>query len=112
MLQYFGLVGQNLYLSTKFMYGNVIFVWTTSNYSYYDVQLNRDTTKDPWTRVSDTQFTVRDALFYDSITINVRTPGSVVDNKETYNGTISFFLQLSYKVLKYNSMTFNASIFN
>lgn len=97
MLQYFGLVGQNLYLSTKFMYGNVIFAWTTSNYSFYDVQLTRDTTKDPWTRVSDTQYTVRDVLLYDSITINVRTPGSVADNKETYNGTISFFCNYHIK---------------
>lgn len=72
------------------MSGNVIFTWTPSNYSTYDVLITRDTTRDTtWTRVSDTQYTVRDVLLYKKITINVRTIGSNVDNKLTYNGTIS-----------------------
>ncbi|XP_065931361.1 uncharacterized protein [Magallana gigas] len=85
----FGLIcpvqGQNLQLSAKFMSGNVIFKWISSNYSSYDVELFRDTKRDAWTRVNDTQYTVKDALMYDNITINVRTPGSATNNKETYN---------------------------
>lgn len=85
-------VGQNLTLSTKFMSGNVIFTWTPSNYSSYDVLITRDTTNDGWTRTSDTQHTVRNVLRYDTITIKVRRPGSTVDNILKYNGTTSIFL--------------------
>eukprot|EP00105_Crassostrea_gigas_P020958 XP_011439895.1 PREDICTED: uncharacterized protein LOC105337033 [Crassostrea gigas] len=78
--------GQNLTLSTKFMSGNVIFTWTPSNYSSYYVIITRDITRDTtWTRVTDTQYTVGDVLQYDSIAINVRTPGSATDNILTYN---------------------------
>lgn len=90
-------------ISTKYMSGNVIFTWTPLNFSVYDVRLTRDRTLDSWTRVSDTQDTVRDVLLYDSITINVRTPGSPDDNKMTYNGLFLFtfvfidFLTMSSK---------------
>uniref|UniRef100_K1Q929 Uncharacterized protein n=1 Tax=Magallana gigas TaxID=29159 RepID=K1Q929_MAGGI len=68
------------------MSGNVIFTWTPSNYSSYDVLITRDTTSDTlWTRVSDTQYTVRDVLLYEKITINVRETSSSVDNRLTYN---------------------------
>lgn len=84
------------------MSGNVIFTWTPANNSSYDVQLTRNTTIDSWTRVSDTQHTVRDVLLYDSITINVRAPGSNIDSKMTYNGSISF---LYFFVLKLKFLT-------
>eukprot|EP00105_Crassostrea_gigas_P041559 XP_019925707.1 PREDICTED: uncharacterized protein LOC105335173 [Crassostrea gigas] len=78
--------GQHLQISTRFMSGNVIFTWTPSNYSSYDVLITRDTTSDTlWTRVSDTQYTVRDVLLYEKITINVRETSSSVDNRLTYN---------------------------
>uniref|UniRef100_A0A8W8P3Z9 Uncharacterized protein n=1 Tax=Magallana gigas TaxID=29159 RepID=A0A8W8P3Z9_MAGGI len=67
------------------MSGNVIFTWRPSYSSSYYVLITRDTTRDRiWTRVTDTQYTVRDVLLYDNITINVRTPGSATDNM-TYN---------------------------
>uniref|UniRef100_A0A8W8P7N7 Uncharacterized protein n=1 Tax=Magallana gigas TaxID=29159 RepID=A0A8W8P7N7_MAGGI len=66
------------------MSGNVIFTWTPSNYSSYDVLITRDTTQDSWIRVIDTQYTVRDALLYDSITFNVKTPPWFVDNMLIY----------------------------
>lgn len=74
------------------MSGNVIFTWTPSDYSLYDVLITRNTRDTDWTRVSDTEYTVSDVLRYDSITINVRTPGSKVDNILKYNGTTSIFL--------------------
>nr|XP_034318728.1 uncharacterized protein LOC105336863 isoform X1 [Crassostrea gigas] len=85
----FGLIclvqGQNLQFLTKFMSGNVIFTWTPSNYSYFDVQITRDTTSDKWDRVNSANYTVRDVLLYDSISINVRTSASATDNRKTYN---------------------------
>lgn len=103
-------VGQKLQISTKFMHGKVIFTWTPSNYSKYDVLITRDTADDDWARVSDTEYTVRDVLRYNTITINVRILGSTTDNKLEYNGIISLFALIIYS-LKYNSMTFNVSIF-
>lgn len=70
------------------MSGNVNFTWTPSNNSSYDVLLNINTIPGQWTRVIDTQYTVRDVLRYDSITINVRALNSAVDNKMTYNGSV------------------------
>lgn len=88
------ILGQILPISTKFLSGNVIFTWTPSNYSFYDVLIIRDTTADSWTRVFDTQYTVRDVLMYNSITINVKTYGSVADNRKTYNGT-RFYISMT-----------------
>lgn len=74
------------------MSGNVIFTWTPSNYTHYDVLITRDKTSDTnWPRVTDSQYTVSNVLMYNNITIRVRTPRSGVDNKMTYNGTISLF---------------------
>lgn len=89
------------------MHGNVTFTWTPSNYSQYDVLITGETA---WTRVSDTEYTVSDVLRYNTITINVRILGSTTDNKLEYNGIISLFALIIYS-LKYNSMTFNVSIF-
>ncbi|XP_052692711.1 uncharacterized protein LOC128170990 [Crassostrea angulata] len=76
---------QNVQISTRFMSGNVIFTWTPSNYSSYDISLTRDTAADAWTRMRYAQYTVRDALLYDTITINVRATPWSVDNRLTYN---------------------------
>ncbi|XP_052710539.1 hemicentin-1-like [Crassostrea angulata] len=78
--------GQILYISTLFMSGNVVFRWTpSSNSSNYYVFITRDRITDARTHVYDTQYTVKDAILYDSITINVRTPESLADNVVTYN---------------------------
>eukprot|EP00105_Crassostrea_gigas_P018388 XP_011436498.1 PREDICTED: uncharacterized protein LOC105334657 isoform X2 [Crassostrea gigas] len=78
--------GQILHISTLFMSGNVVFRWTpSSNSSNYYVFITRDRITDARTHVYDTQYTVKDAILYDSITINVRTPESLADNVVTYN---------------------------
>lgn len=77
-----------------FISGKVRFSWTPSDYSSYDVRLTRDESSDAWDRVSDTQYTVKHVLLYDSITINVRTPGSAVENRITYNGSDVFLLHI------------------
>lgn len=64
-------------------------MWTSlTNSLWYNVLINKDTTPDPWTRVYDTQYTVRDALLYDNISINVRLPESNVDNIFTFKGKV------------------------
>ena len=42
-----------------------------------------------WYRVTGTQYTVEDALLYDSISITVRIPNDSVDNKMAYKGIIN-----------------------
>lgn len=87
-IAFFLFVGQKLEIKTKFMMGNVIFTWTPSNQSSYDVFLTRDKTDDPWDHVIDAKYTARDVLKYDTITINVRTSGlTFVDHKMRFNGT-------------------------
>uniref|UniRef100_A0A8W8MRY2 Ig-like domain-containing protein n=1 Tax=Magallana gigas TaxID=29159 RepID=A0A8W8MRY2_MAGGI len=54
------------------------------NSSMYSVSISKDTIPGPWTRVYDTQYTVRDALLYDNISINVRLPESNVDSIFTF----------------------------
>lgn len=84
--------GQTLFTSTSFISGNLVFRWTPLPNSYsYDVLITRNNASDVWTRWINTEYTVKDVLLYDSITINVRTPGSYVDNIVTYNGLVIFF---------------------
>lgn len=86
--------GQILRTSTVFISGNVIFKWTSSNYSLYDVIVCRDGKSDSsWTRVSDTQYTVKDVMLYDFIIIyvNIRAFASSEHNVMTYNGWFLFF---------------------
>lgn len=89
------------------MSGNVIFTWTPSNCFSYYVFLTRDTAlSSAWTLVSDTQYTERDVLLYDSITINVRTPGSAVNNIFKYNGNFfCIFFLFSFEV-KFHDTSF------
>ncbi|XP_065931252.1 uncharacterized protein [Magallana gigas] len=71
--------------SSKFLFGDVTFMWTsTMNSSMYSVSIRKDAIPGLWTRVYDTQYTVRDALLYDNISINVRLPESNVDNIFTF----------------------------
>lgn len=58
------------------------------NSSMYSVSISKDTIPGPWTRVYDTQYTVRDALLYDNISINVRLPESNVDSIFTFKGKV------------------------
>lgn len=84
--------GQTLFTSTSFISGNLVFRWTPLPNSYsYDVLITRNNASDVWTRWINTEYTVKDVLLYDSITINVRTPGSYVNNIVTYNGLVIFF---------------------
>lgn len=77
--------------------GNVIFKWTSSNYSFYDVVVLKDHTRDSsWTRVYDTQYTVKDVMLYDLIKLYVHTraPGLPVSEYNImpfYNGLVFFF---------------------
>lgn len=84
--------GQTLFTSTSFISGNLVFRWTPLPNSYsYDVLITRNNASDVWTRWLNTEYTVKDVLLYDSITINVRTPGSYVNHIVTYNGLVIFF---------------------
>lgn len=74
------------------MLGNVIFTWTPSNHSFYDVLITTDTTSGDWKKNPSAQYTVKDALQYDSISINVRAPPSFESNIMTYYGTFFYFL--------------------
>lgn len=58
------------------------------NSSMYSVSIRKDAIPGLWTRVYDTQYTVRDALLYDNISINVRLPESNVDNIFTFKGKV------------------------
>lgn len=92
MFCFFFFKGQTLFTSTSFISGNLVFRWTPlPNSSSYDVLITRNNASDVWTRWLNTEYTVKDVLLYDSITINVRTPGSYVDNIVTYNGLVIFF---------------------
>lgn len=79
--------GEILQTSTMFISGNVTFTWTSSKYSLYDVVVYRDRTSDSsWTRVSDTQYTVKDVMLYDFIKIfvHMRASASSQYNVMTY----------------------------
>nr|XP_022306473.1 uncharacterized protein LOC111112896 [Crassostrea virginica] len=77
--------GGPITITTKFMDGDVQFVWNGDPSQSYNVKLTRDDKAHyPWFRVTGTQYTVEDALLYDSISINVRVPDEEIDNKITY----------------------------
>lgn len=84
--------GQIFFTSTSFISGNLVFRLTPlPNSSSYDVIITRNNASDVWTRWLNTEYTVKDVLLYDSITINVRTLGSYVNHIVTYNGMVIFF---------------------
>ena len=68
------------------MNGDVQFLWNGSLAQEYHIRITRDKTTSDWERHTGTQYTVEDALLYDSISINVMFPGVDTDNKMTYSG--------------------------
>ena len=68
------------------MNGDVLFLWNGDIAQEYDIQITRDKTLSDWDRQTVTQYTVEDALLYDSIGIDVRLPGDSSNNKMTYSG--------------------------
>nr|XP_022311308.1 uncharacterized protein LOC111116600 [Crassostrea virginica] len=76
--------GGPLYISTKFLNGDVLFLWNGDIAQKYDIQITRDETTSGWDQQTGTQYTVEDALLYDSISINVRLPGDSTHNEMTY----------------------------
>ena len=71
------------------MDGNVLFSWNGHPTQKYDVTIGRDRTNSGWKRQNVTQYTVEDALLYDSIKIFVNVLGVSANNIMTYNGIIS-----------------------
>lgn len=66
-----------LFCNSKFIFGDMTFKGTSpTNSSWYNVLITKDMTPGPWTRVYDTQYTVRDAFSYNNISINVRLPSN------------------------------------
>nr|XP_022311868.1 uncharacterized protein LOC111117085 isoform X2 [Crassostrea virginica] len=63
--------GGSLYIFPKFMDGNVTFSWNGDPAQLYYVLITKDRANDPWLPVTGTQYTVEDALLYDSISIKV-----------------------------------------
>ncbi|XP_078330709.1 neural cell adhesion molecule 2-like [Crassostrea virginica] len=77
--------GIPLTISSKFMNGDVLFLWDGSLAQEYDIAITRDKTTSAWDRQAVIQYTVKDALLYDSISIIVRLSGDGTDNKMTYS---------------------------
>nr|XP_022306469.1 carcinoembryonic antigen-related cell adhesion molecule 1-like isoform X2 [Crassostrea virginica] len=77
--------GAPLDISTKFMDGNVIFSWEGDPAQLYYVLITRDGVPDSnWNDITGIQYTVMDALLYDSIRIRVDVPGGGATNNMTY----------------------------
>lgn len=75
---------------SKLIFGDVTFKWISlTNSSMYSVSISKDSVSGPLTRVYDTQYTVRDALLYDIICINL-------------NQTLTTYWNLKVKFLIYN----------
>lgn len=92
--------GQILQESTMFISGNVIFIWTSSNDSDYDVLVYRDRTfSSKWIRVYDTQYTVKDVMlnYFIELFVDMRAIVSSEYNIMTYNG-LFLFLNLYFLV--------------
>ena len=73
------------------MDGNVLFSWNGDPTHKYDVMIDRDRTNFGWKRQNVTQYTVEDALLYDSIKITVNDLDGSAYNIMTYNGIIFIF---------------------
>ena len=82
-------LGGPITISTKFKDGNVLFLWNGDPSQTYHVKITRDgKAQHAWYSVTGTQYTVVNALFYDSISMTVRIPNDSVDNQMTYKGKI------------------------
>lgn len=75
---------------SKLIFSDVTFKWTSlTNSSTYSVSVSKDTSPGPWTHVFNIKYTVRDALLYDIICINL-------------NRTLTTYWNLQVKLLIYN----------
>lgn len=81
-----------LEISSKFMFGDVIFIWAPSpGSSGIDILITLDKVSSSWTRVNDTQYTVRNALLYEAINIRLRSLSLEQEESErTFKGTVPF----------------------
>ena len=71
------------------MDGNVIFSWEGDPAQLHYVLITRDGVPDRyWNLITGIQYTVKDALLYDSIRISVDVPGSTTNNM-TYKGILN-----------------------
>ena len=70
------------------MDGNVTFTWNGDPAKLYYVLITKDKAIDPWLLVTGTQYTLEDALLYDSISIKVYTSVSREDINLTYKGIL------------------------
>ena len=71
------------------MDGNVTFSWEGDPAQLYYVRITRDGVPDRyWNDITGIQFTVMDALLYDSIRIRVDVPGGGATNSMTYKGIL------------------------
>nr|XP_022306370.1 uncharacterized protein LOC111112826 isoform X2 [Crassostrea virginica] len=72
-------------LSTQFINGEFLFLLNGDSTETYDVQLTRDGEPPfPWYRVTGKQYTVKNALLYDSIRVNVSLPDNPINITRTY----------------------------
>ena len=70
------------------MDGNVTFSWEGDPAQQYYVRITRDGVPDRyWNDITGIQFTVMDALLYDSIRISIAVPGGTTNNM-TYKGIL------------------------
>nr|XP_022306353.1 uncharacterized protein LOC111112816 isoform X3 [Crassostrea virginica] len=89
LVAYFGFIlfakGGPLHITTQFIDGDVSFFWNGDPWvPYYDLSIGINQINKTWYRISGRQYTVKKALLYDSVSINVRVPDDPSDNKLTY----------------------------
>lgn len=73
------------------MNGDVSFFWNGSSSQAYQVLIGRGATNYTWYSVTGVEYTVKDAVLYDSISITVRVPPKVETNTSfKYKGIFSF----------------------
>ena len=73
-----------------FINGDVIFTWTGASSKLYYVYVKKDGTREPankWYTHHKTNYTVKNALLYNSLEIGVAVPGKRI-SEETYRGNI------------------------
>ena len=80
-------------LSTQFINGEFLFLLNGDSTETYDVQLTRDGEPPfPWYRVTGKQYTVKNALLYDSIRVNVSLLDNPISITSTYKGILYIFI--------------------
>nr|XP_022306361.1 uncharacterized protein LOC111112821 isoform X3 [Crassostrea virginica] len=89
LVAFFGFIlfakGGPLHITTQFIDGDVSFFWNGDpGVPYFVLTTGNNKTMGTWYRIFERQYTVKNALLYDSISINVRAPDDPSDNKFTY----------------------------